>query len=590
MNFPSNPSCVLIFPNEGTEAFCFSAPLEILQTDQLQEVRSLLRDAEKQALDGKWLVGFVSYEAAPAFDAACKVRTGSKLPLLWFAVFEAPLRLPVPTNSKVVHPQAWQTNISPAQFETDIAAIRVAIEQGDVYQINHTLRLNATRSEQLPEDALEWFWQLHAAQPDSYSAYLKLGAQHIYSFSPELFFCRQGQTVITKPMKGTAARGRWLEEDQQQLEWLRHSEKNRAENLMIVDLLRNDLSRIAPVHGVAVTELFAVERHRTLLQMTSTIEAKSNRKLDDIFAALFPCGSITGAPKLKAMEMIARLEAAPRNIYCGAIGMIKPGGDATFNVAIRSILQDHAELTFGVGAGITWGSQASDEFAEVMLKTRFLTEVFPAFELFETLRFENGILIRLSLHLARLAASAIYFNFSFSEAACRTQLEQQLSGASDARVRVRLSKAGQIFIDLQPLPPKLMIRDESIALPVRLAETCLSSNNIYLYHKTTLRHTYDQAWADSVAAHPATEFFDVLLYNERDELTEFTRGNLILLIDGQQLTPKRDCGLLDGCMRRELLEAGSVQEVVLYKNDLQRASHLYFINSLRGKLEVTLPQ
>jgi para-aminobenzoate synthetase/4-amino-4-deoxychorismate lyase len=570
------------FPaNDGSrQPLAFGAPREILCANDLAEVRGVLQAAEARALAGAWVVGMVAYEAAPAFDGALKVRAGGGVPLAWFAVFDDPLSgaARLPTSAQA--PISWQPGIDRSRFEADIAAIRRAIGDGETYQVNHTMRLHGRYA----GDGLALFARLWSAQPNGYAAYLDMGRWSVLSVSPELFFRRDARILTTRPMKGTVRRGRWPAEDLQLADWLRASEKNRAENLMIVDLLRNDLSRVAMPNSVRVPDLFSVERYPTVLQMTSTItaEARPGVGLSDIFAALFPCGSVTGAPKAKSMEIIAALETEPRGAYCGAVGLLKPGGDAVFNVAIRSVTLDreHGAASCGVGGGIVWDSKAGDEYAEALLKARFLSAEVAEFDLLETLRLDNGEYPRLDLHLARLAASARHFCRPFDEALCRQRLAvlADATGGQALRVRVRLAQSGEIDIASAPVPTP------PAGLPsFALAHERVSRDSVWLYHKTTRREIYDRALAE----HPGA--FDVLLRNEEGELTEFTRGNVVLEIDGRQVTPRLDSGLLDGRLRRELLDRGEIGEAVLTLCDLQRARRVWFINSLRGRVELRLP-
>lgn len=571
--------CALLdFPRAdgaGRERLAFGAPRAVLCAATLGEVRPALRAAQAYAGAGAWVVGFLAYDAAPAFDGAFRVRGGAGIPLAWFGVFDAPATAPdrPPPPPPVV---AWEPDIGRARFDTDVASVRAAIGAGDVYQVNYTLRLQASA----PLDALALFEQLRAAQPDGYLAYVDAGRWRLASASPELFFRREGDRITTMPMKGTAARGRWLEDDLAQAQWLAASEKNRAENLMIVDVLRNDLARIAVAGGVRVPRLFAVERHPTVLQMTSTVAAqlRPGTSLDEIFGALFPCASVTGAPKIKAVELIARLENAPRGAYCGAVGLLRPGGDAVFNVAIRSVVVDSQSgaASCGVGGGIVWDSRCDDEYAEALLKSRFLAGTGEAFALIETLRLQDGRFERLERHIARLSASARYFGRPFDEARCRAVLARVAGdGTQPRRVRVRLDRHGGLEADVDPMPAPP-------ARPARfaLARRPVDSASLWLYHKTTRRAVYERAAAE------APEAFDVLLWNERHELTEFTRGNVVLEMDGRALTPARRCGLLDGCLRAELIESGQIEESVLTLDDLARATRVWFVNSLRGRIEV----
>lgn len=571
--------CALLdFPRAdgaGRERLAFGAPRAVLCAATLGEVRPALRAAQAYAGAGAWVVGFLAYDAAPAFDGAFRVRGGAGIPLAWFGVFDAPATAPdrPPPPPPVV---AWEPDIGRARFDTDVASVRAAIGAGDVYQVNYTLRLQASA----PLDALALFEQLRAAQPDGYLAYVDAGRWRLASASPELFFRREGDRITTMPMKGTAARGRWLEDDLAQAQWLAASEKNRAENLMIVDVLRNDLARIAVAGGVRVPRLFAVERHPTVLQMTSTVAAqlRPGTSLDEIFGALFPCASVTGAPKIKAVELIARLENAPRGAYCGAVGLLRPGGDAVFNVAIRSVVVDSQSgaASCGVGGGIVWDSRCDDEYAEALLKSRFLAGTGEAFALIETLRLQDGRFERLERHIARLSASARYFGRPFDEARCRAVLARVAGdGTQPRRVRVRLDRHGGLEADVDPMPAPP-------ARPARfaLARRPVDSASLWLYHKTTRRAVYERAAAE------APEAFDVLLWNERHELTEFTRGNVVLEMDSRALTPARRCGLLDGCLRAELIESGQIEESVLTLDDLARATRVWFVNSLRGRIEV----
>ncbi len=574
-----HPHFIFDFPLHGDEhkQLAFGLPLKILSTEKPNEVRAILREAEAHALSGAWVAGYVSYEAAEAFDPSFQMQGQTDMPLAWFGVFDAPLpdtTLPLASSDKNV---AWQPNIGRERFDQDIAALRQNIFDGAAYQVNYTLRLHSRFS----GDDLAWYAQLRHAQPAGYCAYLNLGRQRILSASPELFFRRDGDAITTRPMKGTARRGRWTEEDRRMADWLSQSEKNRAENLMITDLLRNDLSRIAQPHSVRVANMFSIERHPTVWQMTSTVAAQARPKtgLDDLFAALFPCGSITGAPKAKAMELIARHEAEPRGIYCGAIGLIRPGGDAMFNVAIRTVVLDTAtaRATCGVGGGITWDSTASDEYAEVLIKARFLNEAPNDFRLLETLRLDAGEYWLLERHLQRLGNSAEYFGFPFDEADCRKQLAvlAKQQGKALRRVRLTLGASGDIAASAAELPSR-----PTAPASFALASGPVPREAIWLYHKTTQRNWYENVLAEN------PDVFDVLLWNEDRQLTEFTRGNLVLEIDGGRFTPPLHCGLLDGTLRRELLENGELEERVLDLDDLARASRILFINSLRGEIEL----
>jgi len=369
------PSFVFDFPLAGEERqlLAFAAPRDTRLATQLHEVRPLLQHAERTARGGAWVAAFVLYEAAAAFDSAHRVHECSSLPLAWCGVFDAPLPAFRRPDSARFEVASWQPSVDRARFNADIASIRECIACGDVYQVNYTFRLCST----FAGDDLAWFMRMRGAQPNGYCAYFNLGRYRILSASPELFFRRDVDRLMSRPMKGTAPRGSNPAQDESLATWLQQSAKNRAENAMIVDVLRNDLSRIATPGTVRVPALFTIERYPTVLQMTSTVTATARPGvvLDDIFTALFPCGSISGAPKISALQVIAELEGVSRGIYCGAIGLMAPGGDAVFNVAIRTVMLDTASgrATCGIGGGITWDSSPEEEYDEALCKCRFLT-------------------------------------------------------------------------------------------------------------------------------------------------------------------------------------------------------------------------
>jgi para-aminobenzoate synthetase/4-amino-4-deoxychorismate lyase len=552
--------------------------MEVVRAQAIDEVRPALRRVAQATRDGLHAVGFVSYEAAPTFERSARSVPGCPLPLVWFGLHAAPLEMapPAPAPFSV---SEWTLDTPRERYEQHIDAIRAAIRRGDAYQVNYTVRAHAT----LDGDALSFYERLRGAQQADYCAYADIGSHRLLSASPELFFSWHEGVLTTRPMKGTARRGQLPREDAELARWLRDSEKNRAENLMIVDLLRNDLSRLSVPGGVTVPHLFSIENYPTVLQMTSTITARTRPDitLEDVFSALFPCGSITGAPKLKAMEVIAELEASPRGVYCGAIGHIAPGGAACFNVAIRTVALDVANghMTCGLGGGITWDSVASDEYAEVQTKSRFLSQAAGGFELLETLLLADGHYALLERHLGRLAASARFFEFRAPDAA-RTALHAHALRHTQGRFRVRLLYAidGRVRLDSTPIDT-----EDSAPRAIRLATEPISRAEPFLYHKTTRRSVYDAHLSQG-----GRSAFDVLLWNEAGELTEFTRGNLVLDIDGARLTPPVSSGLLDGTLRRELLDTGVIREEVLTRADLNRATALWFINSVRGWIPVKL--
>ncbi|HVF50789.1 MAG TPA: aminodeoxychorismate synthase component I, partial [Pyrinomonadaceae bacterium] len=400
-NNSASPLLIFDFRNrDGTaRPLCFAEPVEVVVAGSLAEVRPALRRVQACVNAGLYAAGYVSYEAAPAFDSAFDVRDGAQLPLLWFGIFRAPSTRETFLTDGDFRFDGWLPATRRDEYDQNVGRVRAAIARGQTYQVNYTLRL-VSRFE---GDALACYRRLQALQRPPYAAYLDTGRQQILSASPELFFRLRGGEITTRPMKGTIRRGRWTEEDDALAAQLAASEKDRAENVMIVDLLRNDLGRIADVGSVRVASLFDIERYPSVHQLTSTVTAGVPRDitLEDIFAALFPCGSITGAPKVSTMRLIAALEDSPREIYCGAIGFVTPEREAVFNVAIRTMTIDGAtgEAAYGVGGGITWDSNADDEYREALVKAAQLLEDWSDFELLETLRLERGAYFLPELHL-----------------------------------------------------------------------------------------------------------------------------------------------------------------------------------------------
>jgi para-aminobenzoate synthetase/4-amino-4-deoxychorismate lyase len=558
-------------------ALAFAAPRRVISARSLAEVGPALAAVEEEAAAGGWAAGYVAYEAGPAFDPALHARPPGPGPLVWFGVYDRPQRgRPAPRGEATLGPLAPDEGA--ADYAAAIARIREAIARGDVYQVNHTFRLRGP----FAGDPLALHERLRAAQGGGLGALVHLGDRAVVSASPELFLERRGDLVRARPMKGTARRGRFLEEDDDAARALAASEKDRAENVMIVDLVRNDLGRVAATGSVKVAALFEVERYRTVLQLTSTVEARlqPGAGVARLFSAAFPCGSVTGAPKSTATRLIAGLERSPRGVYCGAIGYVAPGGDCVFNVAIRTVELDLArgEAVVGVGGGVTWGSSSEGERDEALAKAAFLEERTEPFELVETLRLEGGRYPLLGRHLARLAASARHFAFPLDRPAVEAALaaERDASPREGRRVRLRLAADGRARAESAPLPD---VAPEP--LPVARCGR-VSRRDPFLFHKTTRRAAYDGPRRER------PDVFDVLLSNEEDEVTEFTIGNLVLELDGARVTPPRGCGLLAGVFREELLARGEVRERVVSLADLQRARRLWLVNAVRGWVPVRL--
>ena len=641
------------FGGRGADALMFARPLQVIAAHEVQDVVPAMQAVQQAVNAGKAAAGYVAYEAAPAFDPAMSVSghaAPDDFPLLWFGIFDAPLRAPLPLSAAPGTFDAWRALTTRAAYERNVAAIREAVGRGDAYQVNYTLRLQS----ELRGDAWAAYRVLSQAQGPGYSAYLDLGRWRILSASPELFFHKRGERIITRPMKGTAPRGATPDEDARHARELAASEKNRAENLMIVDLLRNDLGRVARTGSVRVTSLFDVERYPTVWQMTSTVEAAlpAQTPLAALFRALFPCGSVTGAPKISAMRQIARLEDTPRNVYCGAMGYLLPGGEAVFNVAIRTLLLDTRtnQATYGTGGGITWDSEAQSEYAEALAKTDILKSVsagVPANTLLEepdSADDANASPRRVSPfpingfsvpafpgHAVSAASSRINPLAALSPddaAPCEEdtpfelletlRLEEgrywllaghiaRMDAAarrfgyvfSQEEVRARLDEEARIagegvwrvrcLADAQGavrVERYALDADARFPLPVALALRPVNRDDPFLQHKTTRRAVYDACFADVQQAW--TNAYDTLLWNREGELTEFTRGNAVLEWRGRLVTPPLVCGLLAGVLRAELLARGDLREQIVLRDDLANVSNLWLINSVRGWLPVRL--
>lgn len=560
------------------KSMLFENPIEIIEVYKIEEVKIALEKIQAATRSGYYAAGYVSYEAAPAFDQAFLVHSDSIMPLLWFGIYKSPDQKPKINENQLFKVGDWLPDTSTQQYHLAISTIKKAIEKGDTYQVNYTIRLRS----QFEGNDFAFYRQLSKAQSSNYSAYLNTGKFRILSASPELFFHWKDGSITTRPMKGTCMRGRFLEEDEENSRWLHQSEKNRAENVMIVDLLRNDLGVVSRPGSVKVPKLFEIEKYPTVLQMTSTITAETSPEttLIDVFSALFPCGSITGAPKISTMKIISSLENSPREVYCGAIGYITPDNEAIFNVPIRTVVIDaeSGKMEYGVGGGITWDSEIEDEYQEALTKAMLLKEKTPKFGLLESLRLENGGYDLLDRHLHRLQRSADYFGFPIYEQEIREKLVDYARNHPHHTEKVRLvvQKDGKVSLQGEILP---IINNP---LPFRLATEPISKQNRFLYHKTTNREVYDQQ------RFMQQDVFDVLLWNEDGELTEFTIGNVVVELDGQLYTPPIECGLLAGTMREELLANGKVTEHILAKKDLERASQVWLINSVRRWVPVYL--
>jgi para-aminobenzoate synthetase/4-amino-4-deoxychorismate lyase len=575
MNFKTQNN-VIMHDAQSKHWLRFHSPKQVIEIKNVSEVTAGLKYIEDEVNEhGLYAAGFLSYEAAPAFDEAFVVNKHPKgFPLLWFGLYRKPDRIAAPKPPAVsrYRIQHWRPSIGFAGYKRNIEDIKECIARGETYQVNYTLRFSSSFS----GNAWDFFRDLNASQQADYSAFVDIGRYAICSASPELFFSLNKNRLVSRPMKGTAARGLSLEKDNEQLRWLASSKKNRAENIMIVDMVRNDMGRVAKHESVTVPLLCECERFPTVWQMTSTVQCATTRPVADIMAALFPCASITGAPKISTTGIISRLEKCGRGIYTGCIGFIAPRRRAQFNVAIRTAIIDRKanKAMYGAGGGIVWQSDAAEEYGECRTKAAVLTKRFPEFSLLETMLWTppSGYFL-LGRHLSRLHGSASYFGFSIDMGGVRLRLERlaQSLPSLPHRVRLLVDKSGHTRCEAAEIP---RTKTHGV-LRLALARRPVDSADCFLYHKTTHRDVYEKARAE------LSGFDDVLLYNERGEITETCIANIVVMLGKKLITPAMTCGLLGGTMRAHCLARHTICEGVIRRGDLARAEAVYTINSVR---------
>jgi len=555
----------------------FTGPSEVLTARQPKDVLPALIEAEKRVdADNLFAAGFVSYEAASGFDPAHQTNPTGQLPLVCLGLFDKAQRSSDLDSSAVraSMPLSWEMGEQPEDYREKILEIKRQIALGNTYQINYTVRQYASSVTD------PWQLFLNVATDVSHAAYVECQDRAIISASPELFFQLDGDQLTCRPMKGTAPRGMTTESDLALREELQHSVKNRAENVMIADMIRNDLGRVADSGSVRAQTLFDIEKLRTVWQMTSTVSASTSEPVSEIFKAMFPCASITGAPKVASMAIIAGLEDTPRDIYTGAIGYFGPHRRARFSVAIRTALVDKKtnDAIYGVGGGIVWDSEPGEEYRECLNKARILSapHVDPQeFELLETMLWtpEDGLFL-LDKHLARLRSSATYFDFEFDPALIESALSKLVQGLAPHRHRVRLllRRDGQVQIAEQLLDAEKSTQ----AVTVVLARDPIDKNDPFIYHKTTHRDTYEKA------LRIAGNVDDVLLWNEDGDITETTIANVMVSIGGELYTPPVDCGLLGGTYREHMLDTGQIEERNINVSEIDSTTEITLVNSVRG--------
>ncbi len=587
-------------------SYLLKNPVSILSASSAAEVSDLLEEASRRQKEGFAVAGYVSYEAGFSLDAATsrECTAGNDFPLAWFGVYPGFLRfdhllrrweqsgsvdwpeeergaLPSPDGN----PIAPRFSFTEAEYGIKVEEIRRDIAAGRYYQANLTGKFSFPFS----GDPFSLYARLRAIQPVKYGAFLRTDPGCILSQSPELFFRVRGREIEVQPMKGTAARGRTEAEDRRAAAALKADPKCRAENVMIVDLMRNDLGKVCEVGSVRVPRLFDVHRLRTVLQMVSTVSGtlRPGVAMDSLFRALFPCGSVTGAPKISAMRALRRLEPSPRGVYTGAIGILLPGGDMTFSVGIRTVTLRDGLAEAGAGGGIVWDSDPVEEYREACLKGRYLSEPPVSFQLIETFLWSPGMEFRfLSDHLRRLASSARYFGFRYREESVRAALRSAVrAGAATGprKVRLLLARNGEANVEISPVAP---IAAGAGPLRVRLSKVGVSSRDPFVRHKTTHRE-----WRDGELRKAKADGFDeVVFLNERGEVAEGAITNIFVEEAGRLLTPPAACGLLEGIWRRRVLadRPAKASERVLYPEDLGTCRRILLTNSVRGMMPAAM--
>lgn len=558
-------------------------PVDVRAAADAGQVLELLECVAQETQRGRWVAAFVSYEAGSAFDLP--THPPSLLaPLAWMAAYDQadvhlldPDELPCLSPPEGLAETAVTLNVSPQQYGDAITRIREYIAAGDTYQVNYTCHARF----RLDADPLAYFLTMVRSHPVPYAAYLNLGDRQVLSLSPELFLQRRGEVVSSRPMKGTRRRGRTLAEDAALAAELTSSIKDRAENLMILDMVRNDLGRVGRIGSVRVPRMFTAEKYRSVWQMTSTVEVDVAPAVTvrELFAATFPGASITGAPKRRTMEIIRELEPEPRGLYCGAIGLFAPDGDFTCNLPIRTLIARDGAFDLGIGAGILWDSQTGAEYEETLLKSQFAFRSAPDLRLFETLLLQaSGEYLWLEEHLARLATAAEYFDFPCDVETLRDALVAHAQTAPRPSVaRLEIDWQGRWSLHPRPLAP-------SPVAPVRvlLSDQRTDSTSALYFHKTTARGLYDREQRRATG----DGYYEVLFCNEEGRLTEGSVTNLFLRLGETWYTPPVTDGLLPGLWRHQFMAQCGAIEASLTTADLRAAAEAIVGNSVRGAVVV----
>lgn len=567
---------------ENRRTLFFARPRRVIAAYEPSAVRVALEELDHWVSRGYYAAGYLEYEAGLAFEEIGPLEPGDR-PLVWFGVYREPSKPPpswlaAADSPVVINPRF---SVSKPAYRTQFNAVKQHLHEGDVYQINLTGEFGF----EYDGNVVDLYRQLRDRQPVGYNALLITDRLTVLSCSPELFFRREGDRIWVRPMKGTVRRGQNASEDKVLSEWLRDDPKTQAENLMIVDLLRNDLSRIARMGSVTVSDMFEPEHYSTVIQLTTTVSAtlNSGSSYAEIFRALFPCGSVTGAPKVRAMQIIRNLEQRQRGVYTGAIGFIAPDRQAVFSVAIRTVSLSGSAGRMGSGGGIVWDSSADAEFRECLLKASFLTGKHAQPDLFETMLWDEGYEC-LERHLTRLESSAgtLGYHYGADQILSALRKAEDRFSTGPMRIRLLLHPDGHHSVDARPL-------DRPSIQPGTVTVSGVRTNpdDVWLYHKSTRREVYDAEYASALSK----GHVEVIFLNNRNEVTEGSRSNLFIRSGDRLVTPPVVCGLLPGTRRAEILETEEgAAEAVIRMADLRNADEILLCNATTPLTPVVLSE
>ncbi|MGQ9798742.1 MAG: aminodeoxychorismate synthase component I [Ignavibacterium sp.] len=570
---------------ENSKSYFFSKPTEILTVYGLNDFEPMLRRVDKNVSKKKFGYAVLNYEFGYLLEKRLNKFLTEKKPLAYFVFFNDKKYKEISSSSIKLNFENdfevsdFHLNTSKTDYIKSIRKIKKYISDGETYQINYTVKGKFNFS----GDVVSFFSNLVFNQSAKYIALINLGEEILLSISPELFFQTNLKTIITKPMKGTLSRGINYQDDLMKKHELENSIKNQAENVMIVDLLRNDLGRICKYNSVQTSKLFDIEKYESLYQMVSTVKGKLNKaiKFSDIIKNTFPCGSVTGAPKIRTMEIINELEKEDREVYTGAIGLFLQN-DLIFNVAIRTIQLDSKlkKGEIGLGSGIVWDSKPEKEYDEVLLKSNFLRKPEPYFEIFETVRVENGNITFLNEHLLRMKQAADYFLFAFDELKIKKKIFSELNKLNNGkiyRMKMILTKTGSVNIQTEEFI------QHNTRVKIILSENKINSRNRFQYFKTTNRKLYDSEYQH----YKSKGYFDVIYLNENDDVAEGSITNIFIKKGDVITTPSLQCGILSGIYRKYFIRTHpEIKEKRILLDELITADEIILTNSVRGIVKV----